>query len=285
LGLSLHDRAELRRNVTSVVHAAATYRLSARRDVLWQTNVDAVATLLDHVRQWPVTDFHHVSSITAAGDADGLVLETLLPRPRRFRNAYEESKWAAEATVLERARVPVRIYRPGIVIGHSRTGETQKFDGPYEAFGLMSRTLPFPIFGRGASLFPLVNVDLVAEVLAAGVACPPTEVEVVHVVDLDAPSVGEFARAMTRRLAGHARVIGLPGVLAPLLSALPGFERWTGLEAEACEYLRARTAFATTNLEQLCGSAHIDGRRVKGAYDVLALYYAVQRGRTYRAAA
>ena len=35
--------------------------------------------------------------------------------------------------------VPWRIYRPGIVIGHSVTGEIDKIDGPYYSFKLIQK--------------------------------------------------------------------------------------------------------------------------------------------------
>ncbi len=37
----------------------------------------------------------------------------------------------------EESRVPWRVYRPAIVVGHSRTGEMDKIDGPYYFFKLL----------------------------------------------------------------------------------------------------------------------------------------------------
>ena len=50
-----------------------------------------------------------------------------------FNNYYEETKHLAEVDVRRRmaAGLPATIYRPSIVVGDSRTGETQKYDGPY----------------------------------------------------------------------------------------------------------------------------------------------------------
>ena len=49
-----------------------------------------------------------------------------------FKNHYESTKFQAEVWVRELLdRVPTTILRPAIVVGDSRTGETEKFDGPY----------------------------------------------------------------------------------------------------------------------------------------------------------
>ena len=45
----------------------------------------------------------------------------------------------SEKVVREILEKPLRIYRPGIVVGHSQTGEMDKIDGPYYAFKLIQR--------------------------------------------------------------------------------------------------------------------------------------------------
>jgi len=282
LGLSRATLAELGREVTSVVHAAAHYRLSATRDDVWGANVGGLTHLLAHARHWPLDAFHHVSSITVAGDADGLVPEAPLPRPRRFRNAYEESKWASESIVLERVTVPLRVYRLGIVIGDSSTGATQKFDGPYPSFRLGRRWLPAVIPGRGGGTFPLVTVDMVADVVAGGLRHPPAGQEVMHLIDLDAPTFREFSAAMLERLAGHTAILAMPERAFLRLVRLPLIERLVGLERTAPEYACARSVFGLSALEGLCARAGIRGARVKDAYDAIALHYATIHGRAFR---
>jgi nucleoside-diphosphate-sugar epimerase len=281
LGLSRAEARELTRNVTTVVHAAAYYRLSGDRETMHRVNVAGLGHLLVHAAEWPLTAFHHVSSITVAGAVEGQVAEAPLPRPRRFRNWYEESKWTAESMLLEWAQVPLRIYRPGIVIGSSLDGAAQKFDGPYEAFGLMRQFLPFVVPGSGDFAFPLVTVDLVADVIGRGAEADPPRggPDVLHVLDLDPPTLREFSREMTRRLAGHAWVLSLPAWLVLLVSRLQGFERLTGLQAEAVEYMQSTATFSVEAFRRFCERNDIRARRVKGAYDPLALYYATAVGR------
>ena len=47
------------------------------------------------------------------------------------RQPYFKTKHDAEMVVRKECPIPYRIYRPGIVVGHSKTGEATKIDGPY----------------------------------------------------------------------------------------------------------------------------------------------------------
>src|SRR5213078_4533271 len=76
--------------------------------------------------------FHYISTCYVAGRRKGLILETELQHDAGFRNHYEETKYAAELEVEAlKAELPVTIYRPSVVCGDSRTGETAKYDGIY----------------------------------------------------------------------------------------------------------------------------------------------------------
>jgi len=70
---------------------------------------------------------------------------------------------------VKESGLPAAIYRPGIVVGDSKTGVTAKFDGPYFSLNAM-RLLPSPgIFmkvGTGEAPVNLVPVDFVLEAIA-----------------------------------------------------------------------------------------------------------------------
>jgi thioester reductase-like protein len=54
---------------------------------------------------------------------------------------YFKTKHESEAIVRRECRVPWRIYRPASVVGHSKTGEIDKIDGPYYAFKVLQKLL------------------------------------------------------------------------------------------------------------------------------------------------
>jgi thioester reductase-like protein len=77
--------------------------------------------------------FQYVSTCYVSGRYPGVFTEDHLEEGQRFNNFYEETKYLAEVEVQRAMRtgLPVTIYRPSVVVGDSRTGATQKFDGPY----------------------------------------------------------------------------------------------------------------------------------------------------------
>ena len=91
-----------------------------------------------------------------------------------FRNHYEATKFTAELLVRQAMNrdLPATIYRPGIVVGDSQTGETQKFDGPYFFASFLKRQGPVALVPRLADpdrvRVYLVPRDFVVAAMDAG---------------------------------------------------------------------------------------------------------------------
>ena len=82
--------------------------------------------------------FHQVSSVAAAGEFRGVFDETMFDEGQHLPSPYHRTKYESEKIVRDGgARVPWRVYRPAIVVGHSETGAMDKVDGPYYFFPLM----------------------------------------------------------------------------------------------------------------------------------------------------
>jgi nucleoside-diphosphate-sugar epimerase len=69
----------------------------------------------------------------------GYFREDMFEEAEDFHHPYFRSKHAAEGIVRTECAIPFRIYRPGIVVGDSRTGETDKPDGPYYVFKFIQK--------------------------------------------------------------------------------------------------------------------------------------------------
>ena len=188
-----------------VVHCAAN--LSFRpsdRDAVRAVNIDGTRFMLDAASRLGASEFNYVSTAYVAGDREGLILEDVVGgEPPGFSNAYEESKWEAEALVRDhcaRTGLLFRILRPSIIIGHSVTYRLSALSGFYKvietmlALGRMPRTrgrvilLPVP---RGSTL-DLIPVDtVVAEMMALLDAGPSTLGHAFHLTsDTPLPLVG-----------------------------------------------------------------------------------------------
>ena len=133
-GLGLNGRGL--GDVTDVWHLAAVYDLAVERELAVRVNVEGTRTEICWTRSHDVAGlsrFHYFSTCYVSGRYAGPFGEDDLEVGAPFNNYYEETKHEAEAEVRRRmaAGLPATIYRPSIVVGDSRTGETQKFDGPY----------------------------------------------------------------------------------------------------------------------------------------------------------
>ena len=131
-GLGLNGRGL--DDVTEVWHLAAVYDLAVERELAVRVNVEGTRNVLDAItRCRGLERLHYFSTCYVSGRYAGPFGEDDLEVGAPFNNYYEETKHHAEVEVHRRmaAGLPATIYRPSIVVGDSRTGETQKFDGPY----------------------------------------------------------------------------------------------------------------------------------------------------------
>ncbi len=188
LGLSERQRAWAARECGPVLHNAASLRLfgTDRAREPWLSNYTGTANVLDFCRHARLGEFHHVSTAYVCGQRTGRVLESELDEGQDFHNDYERCKCEAEklvraATWLDR----LTIYRPGIIVGDSRTGYTTTYHGLYlylRWVWLFSKSLPRDPDGRyhaplrmnyvGTECCHVVPVDWVARVIGRLVGRP-----------------------------------------------------------------------------------------------------------------
>src|SRR5271165_3728598 len=170
LGVAAEDARKLKGKVDHFFHLAAVYDLKAEPAVVVAANVAGVANALAFAKSVDAGCFHHVSSIAAAGLYDGVFREDMFEEARGLDHPYYSSKHKGEALVRAEQAIPWRIYRPGIVVGDSKTGEIDKIDGPYYLFPLikkMREMLPqwMPTLGIEGGRINIVPVDFVANAM------------------------------------------------------------------------------------------------------------------------
>jgi NAD(P)-dependent dehydrogenase (short-subunit alcohol dehydrogenase family) len=203
LGVDEARLSELRG--AEVFHLAAVYDLEAGDDANWKANVEGTRHAVEFANRIEAARLHHVSSIAVAGAKyRGPFTEEMFDEGQELDQPYYLTKFEAERLVRQEALVPFRVYRPGIVIGSSATGEADRVDGPYYAFKLIQRlrdALPawVPLVGYEGGPFNLVPVDFVARAIDHIAAQPGLDGETFHIVDPHPLSVGdtlnEFCRA------------------------------------------------------------------------------------------
>lgn len=187
LGLSEDAQRWLSNVVDEVWHCATSFKFRpCHRDEVLAHNVTGTKHLLDLAFRWrqdrPVS-FLYVSTAYAAPLRDGVAREELAPVGAPARNLYEWSKQEAERLVAayhERYALPATIFRPTIIVGHTRTGKAVRFTGYYEvlrAVALLVRNLEVNLgrqFDRNLRLrvrarpetgLNLVPIDFVVEAM------------------------------------------------------------------------------------------------------------------------
>jgi thioester reductase-like protein len=172
LGLAGGEYKALGQEITNIQHTAAVYYLGAKRDLVEQVNVDGTRTMLELAGDCHrLRRFTHWSTAEVSGSRSGVILEEELDTGQRFRNVYEETKFRAERMVRESMRrLPVTVLRPGVIVGDSKTGEIDKFDGPYYLLVLIVSSpldVHLPLPGRGSAPLNLVPIDFVVDAAVA----------------------------------------------------------------------------------------------------------------------
>jgi thioester reductase-like protein len=253
LGVDLFERHRLA-DVTEAWHLAAVYDLSVPEGVARRVNVDGTANVIEFCLSRPGFErLQYVSTCYVSGDFAGEFPEDELDLGQGFLNHYESTKFEAEVLVRRAIRggLPATIYRPGIVVGDSRTGETQKFDGPY-FYATYIRRLPAVALIPGVGDFTRVRAGLVPRdyvISAMDVLSDlPATGTTYALTDPDPPTTGEVVEILTGYLGRRPITVPLP--LRPtraLIQRFPGLERVLGLPAEALDYLATRTTYSTTN--------------------------------------
>ncbi len=241
LGLSGPEFKRLAADVTEIWHLAAVKDVSAPPDALRRVNVEGTRNVLDLARSAPrLRRLHHFSSAWVSGDREGVILEDELECGQRFHDAYEETKYRAEVLVRRAMAdgLPATVYRPAIVVGDSRTGEIDRFEGPYTLAILLLASplpLPLPLPHDGAAPLNVVPVDFAVDAAVAISRAPAAIGRTVHLVDpapLSARRVYELVAARE-----HRRIpqVSFPHRAVEVLLRLPVVERLTRAQRSAIE--------------------------------------------------
>ncbi len=262
LGLTPARHERLAAEVTHVVHLAAVYDLAVPAQIAERVNVLGTENVVAFCRACPGLErLDYVSTAYTAGERSGRVMEAELAAGQAFKNHYESTKFAAEVVVRGAMdQVPTAIWRPAIVVGDSRTGETQKFDGPYYILRLVSLCerlhLPIPRVGAGAAPFNVVPVDYIVDALAVGSRLPAALGRTFHLTDADPLSADRLLAVLARAYGGRTpRVRVSPALLERTMRLRAVRAMLSGMPREALAYMNHPVTFDTTNAEEILGAA------------------------------
>ncbi len=256
LGVAPELRADLL-TVSEVWHLAAIYDLAVDEEIARAVNVGGTERVLELCQSLPhLTRLHHVSTCYVSGRYEGEFGEDVLDEGQAFRNHYEHTKFDAELLVRKAMAdgLPATIYRPGIVVGDSRTGETQKYDGPYFLAAFLRRQLSVavvPAVGDADRVrVCLVPRDFVVDAMDQLAAMETTAGKTFALTDPNPPSVRELVDTFAQQLGKRVVWVPLPlGPVRTVVGSVPGMEHLLGLPAEALDYFASPTTYSTANAD------------------------------------
>ena len=270
LGVPAKKRRELEGKIDHVFHLAAVYDLMADAESQIRVNVEGTQNVVKFASNIKAKRFHHMSSIAAAGMFPGIFREDMFEEARGLDNPYFRTKHDSESVVRSECTMPWRIYRPGIVVGHSETGVIDKIDGPYYFFKLiqkMRKMIPswMPTLGLEGGRINIVPVDYVVDATIYIAHKAKLDGKCFHLTDPKPKRIGEvlnlFARAahapqMTMRI--DARIFNyIPSSIASGLKMLPPVRRITnqvmkdlGLPPDMMKFVNYPTKFDNRETEK-----------------------------------
>jgi NAD(P)-dependent dehydrogenase (short-subunit alcohol dehydrogenase family) len=212
LGIAATERKKLEGKIRHFFHLAAVYNLTADEESQRIANIDGTRNVVLFANDIGAECFHHVSSIAAAGLYEGVFREDMFEEAENLDHPYFSTKHESEKIVRADCQAPWRVYRPGIVVGDSRTGEMDKIDGPYYFFKLIQRMrqmLPpwMPTMGLEGGRINLVPVDFVVAAMDHIAHKKGLDGKCFHLVDPSPKRVGEVLNMFAK--AGHAPSMSL----------------------------------------------------------------------------
>ncbi|MER2506430.1 MAG: SDR family oxidoreductase [Azonexus sp.] len=223
LGVSVEDSRKLGKKTTHFFHLAAIYDLKADAASQLRVNVDGTRNAVQFAEAIGARHFHLFSSIASAGLYEGVFREDMFDEAEGLEHPYFRTKHDSEGIVRRECSIPWRVYRPALVVGHSRTGEMDKIDGPYYFFKLIQRLrkmLPswMPTIGLEGGRINVVPVDFVVNAVDHIAHLKGEDGKCFHLVDPMPMRVGDLLNTFAR--AAHAPEMSMR-INAVLFSLIP----------------------------------------------------------------
>lgn len=222
------DFKTLKGRIDHVFHLAAVYDMNMDDAIADRVNIEGTRHVVEFAnRIGGKVQLNHVSSVAVAGgEFVGSFSEDSFDVGQTLRHPYFRSKFESERIVRDESKTAYRIFRPGVVIGHSQTGEIDKIDGPYYFFKAVQKVsyrVPkwLPLLGIEGGRVPIVPVDYVVKAMEHLAHKPGLNGRCFHLVQHPAPTVGELLAVFLDAAHGPEFVTRLGTErIAPLLSSL-----------------------------------------------------------------
>ncbi len=283
LGLSGREFIQLAKRVSTIHHCAFIAHTNVERARAHEVNVEGTREVIELAREATALDrLVHWSSALVSGTRRGFVLEEELATAE-FTNTAEETRFISERLVRrEGDRVPSVILRPGIVVGDSRTGEIDRFEGPYFIALLLLNSpvdLRVPLPSKGAIPWNLVPVDYVAKAGVAISLAKSSTGRTFHIVDPKPSNTRHVFEVIANALGKPVpRHFATTGIAAAIMRA-PILDRFAVAPRTLVEQLGTEVVYDARNADEILKPAGIRCPDFDSYGARIAKYVATQQSR------
>jgi NAD(P)-dependent dehydrogenase (short-subunit alcohol dehydrogenase family) len=198
---------EHRGDIEHFFHLAAVYDMTAEDEENERANVTGTRNAVALANALEAGILHHASSVAITGAYKGMFREDMFDEGQELPSSYHQTKFDSEKIAREESTIPWRVYRPSVVIGHSKTGVMDKIDGPYYFFKALQKArhaLPewFPLVGLEFGYTNIVPVDYVAAAMDHIAHQPGLDGQAFHLMASKSQRSGEVLNTFAK--AAHA---------------------------------------------------------------------------------
>ncbi len=256
---NIEDLKLLQNNVNTVLNIAGHYDIEVSELDSYKTNIIGLQNIINLSLQFSkLTIFHHISSYVAAGSEEKILKETTLGNAKKFGDYYSRSKMQGEVILKKSAlsKIKIRIYRPGIVIGSSESGNIEKTDGPYyfmkfinkyqEILKHLNQLKVFPLPFNQTAILPLIPVDILSNWLCEAVVNPTKhKIRTYHLVSKEQIKLKDFVEWLFKEYSIDLKLTQLPesDIYKHLLPTL-------GMPKELLQYMYYDSKLDISNKEE-----------------------------------
>ncbi len=277
MGLSGIEFRQLTSQLERIYHMAHLADVRAPRDLVEYVNVEGTREAIGMARACPALRCLVLRSTAAvSGSRTGLVYEDETQEGKKHRTIVEETHAHAERIARRMmTKTPIAIVRPSTVVGHSQTGEIDRFDGPYTILLLLLNAPPdfaLPLPAVGDELLNVVPIDFVVRASHYIGLDPRAAGHVFHLVDPNPLSARRVVELIARA-SGHRSPRGqIPSYVARALMRAPGLEKFLRSPRAFLELLTTDVRYDARNADAILAGTGIVCPSFESYVDRLVAY-------------
>ncbi len=245
---------------------AAIYDLATPLAISRLVNLTGTGNVLDFCESLPkLSRLVYFSTAYVSGMRGGVCREDELEQATAWKNFYEQTKWEAEVAVRSCwEKIPTVIIRPGVVVGDSRSGETNKYDGPYFIIRMLADLERKGRLGwarwllsrSGRGRLYMAPVDFICDATEFLAVRPDAAGKAYHVLSNPSLRMSELTERLFALFGLRPPVMGYPAWLGRAsMRLVPGLAASMQIPPAAFSYMQHEVTYDTTNLDRaLAGS-------------------------------